>query len=366
MTRSASSSTDSPSAGSESTDSADDRPRSDSSTTRRRHLATTAGTGLLAAIAGCASLDSNGSTGENDSTEETEPPDRDETTPDDAENVDDLPLFDAHTHLIPTEARGRDPLSVDDLVAWMDDVGVDRAAVHALDSPESYPVQVPSWWVLEEVSAYPDRLVPFCTIDPRTQVYGEDTLEELLERYVDRGARGFGELKAGMDVDDERLEPIYELCSDLELPILFHTDTQAMVDEVGLPRFEDVLASYPDVAFIPHAHAWWAHVSGDVESGDLGAIPEGPVADGGRVPELLEEYDNVYGDLSTLAGWNALVRDEAFGQEFLENHHDQLVFGTDYLFPGQEIPHVDLFDRFDLDLEAWADIRYRNAESLLR
>lgn len=361
-------------------------PHSRSITTRRRYLAATAGVGLSGTIAGCASLGSDSSTepetpsmeGGSDGSEpverepessekKTEPdekePDQDEPN---ADEVDDLPLFDAHTHVIPTGARGRDPLSADELVAWMDDRGVDRAVVLPFDSPEGYPVQAPSWWVLEEVAAYPDRLIPFCSIDPRTLVYGDEIVAEVLEGYLERGARGFGELKVGMPVDDERLEGVYELCADYGLPILFHTDRQSLTDDVGLPGLEGVLASYSEVDFVAHAHGWWAHMGADVEPGDLGGIPEGPIDARGRVWELLAEYDNIYGDISTLAGWNALTRDQAVGQAFLESHHDRLVFGSDYLFPGQEIPHFDLFERFDLELEAWADLRYRTLEGLLR
>ncbi|TYL38023.1 amidohydrolase [Natronococcus pandeyae] len=267
--------------------------------------------------------------------------------------------------MIPTEARGRDPLSTDELVDWMDDNGIDRAVVLPFDYPESYPVQAPSSWVLDEVQAYPDRLVPFCSVDPR-EVDGEDAAGDLLEHYIDRGARGFGELKIEMAVDDVRLEPLYELCATYELPILFHTDQQSMRDEVGLPRLESVLASYPEVDFIAHAHGWWAHMAADVAPGDLGRIPEGPIEAPGRIWELLARYDNIYGDVSTLGGWNALTRDQEYGQAFLESHHDQIVFGSDYLFPGQQVPHFAMFERFDLDLDAWANIRYRNIENLLR
>ncbi len=58
--------------------------------------------------------------------------------------------------------------------------------------------------------------------------------------------------------------------------------------------------------------------------------------------------------------------DEAYAQGFLEDHHEQLVFGTDFLAPDQEVPQFELFDRFELSMEAWANIRYRNLEGLLR
>ncbi|WP_049927397.1 amidohydrolase family protein [Halopiger goleimassiliensis] len=325
-----------------------------STTTRRRTLATlaaTSGIALPAETTVAATDDARDAA--------TEP---DASTRDDA--VADLPLFDAHTHVVPAETLGRDPLSADELVEWLDAVGIDRAVVHALDSPEAYPVQAPSWWVLEELEGH-DRLVPFCTVDPRVDVYGADTVLERLESLVERGARGIGELKAGVAIDDERLERLYELCAEYDLPALVHVDDKAMLDAVGLPRFEDVLASYPGVDFLAHAHGWWAHVSADVSESDLGRYPERPVEPGGRVPELLAGYDNCYGDLAGMSGWNALTRDPEFGQAFLEDHHEHLVFGTDYLYPGHEIPHLELFDRFDLEREAWSAIRYRNLESLL-
>ncbi|EMA35656.1 amidohydrolase family protein [Halobiforma nitratireducens] len=332
---------------------------------RRRFLADT-GTASGLALGGAAgTVDARGSSGGSSG---TDPGPESAASPDQADDVADLPLIDAHTHLLPTGTLGRDPFSVDELVAWLDDNGVDRAVVHPLESPESYPVQTPSWWVLDEVDAASDRLVPFCTIDPRTLVYEDDfgAVTERLERYVDRGARGFGELKAGLPIDDRQLETLYERCADHELPILFHTDEKAMVDEVGLPNLEDVVASYPEVEFIAHAHAWWAHISADVESDDRGSYPSGPIEPGGRIPELLAEYDNLYGDISARSGWNALARDEEYAQSFLEEHHEQLVFGTDSLSPDQQIPHFDLFERFDLPLEAWADVRYRTLESVLR
>lgn len=325
--------------------------------TRRRLLERTGGAIVVGAIG------TAGSAGAADRIRDAETADPGSGT---QEGVDDLPLMDCHVHLTPEETLDREPLTADQLVSWMDDNGVDRAVVLALDSPESYPVPAASPWVLDRVEPHPDRLVPFCTVDPRTLVYGRETVEELLERYVDRGARGFGELKPGLPIDDERLETVYELCAEYELPILLHTDDKAMIDEVGLPRFEDVLASFPDVDFLAHGPGWWAHVAADVDRDDLGDYPESEIGEPGRVPELLAAYDNVYGDLSAPSGWNALVRDEAFARGFLERHADQLVFGTDYLSPDQEIPQFDLFERFSLAESAWAAIRYRNLREVLR
>lgn len=276
-----------------------------------------------------------------------------------------LPLVDAHTHIVPEAVWDRDPLDAEQLVEWMDENGVDRAVVLPLESPEAYPVPAPTWWVLEETAQYPERLLPFCSIDPRTIAY-EDAVEDRLERYVADGARGFGELKPGLAVDDPKLRAIYELCAEYELPVLFHADDKAMLDDPAFSRFEAIVASYPDVDFLGHGQGWWARISGDVDDDDLGGYPEGAIEPGGPVPELLSTYDNVYGELSGNSGWNALSRDPEYGQQFLESHHEQLLFGTDYLYPGYDVPNFRLFETFELDRSAWSDIRYENLLDLLR
>src|SRR5207249_4249653 len=75
--------------------------------------------------------------------------------------------------------------------------------------------------------AHPVRLVPFCCIDPRTSYRGGRAgLRAMLKDYVDQGARGFGEHKAGLPIDDRRMMALYEACADLGLPVLFHCDDQ--------------------------------------------------------------------------------------------------------------------------------------------
>jgi hypothetical protein len=62
------------------------------------------------------------------------------------------------------------------------------------------------------------------------------------------------------------------------------------------------------------------------------------VEPGGRCDELLGTYDNLYADISMGSGFNAITRDVEYSQGFLERHHEKLLFGTDYLYPGQNFP----------------------------
>jgi uncharacterized protein len=272
----------------------------------------------------------------------------------------DSSLIDAHVHVTPIDSPTRNAFSTEQVIDWMDANGVDQAVLLPLESPTSWSYPVPTWWVLEEADRFPDRFIPFCVVAPQlVEQFGAETIGEQIERYVEMGAQGLGELKAPMPFDDDRAQLVYDACAEHDLPVLFHMDGVNMTDEVGLPNLEAMLQAYPEVDFLGHGAGWWASISGDIEAVET-VWPDGPVEPGGAVVRLLEEYDNIYGELSGGSGWNALVRDPDFGQAFLEEYHDQLIFGTDKLEPDQTIEQFDLFERFDLTADQWADIRYRN------
>ena len=97
--------------------------------------------------------------------------------------------------------------------------------------------------------------------------------------------------------------------------------------------------------------------------------PPGPVTPGGRLPELMRTYDNLWGDFSAGSGNNALVRDKDFGFRFLEEFQDRLLFGTDICGPGQEVDQVNTMNEALasglLSKEGYEKINHLNAEQLL-
>ena len=116
--------------------------------------------------------------------------------------------------------------------------------------------------------------------------------------------------------------------SDCEMPVLFHVatrdhDTYGLIDDFGLPRFEEAVRKFPGITWLCHSQAWWSFISGDVGEDEWGGYPEGPVVEGGRVVELMRRYPNVYGDLSAGSGFNAVSRDPAFGHWFMNEFQDQ-------------------------------------------
>lgn len=272
---------------------------------------------------------------------------------------------DVHTHLGQTW-NSTAPLTAEELLRWMDAADIAQAVVLPLVSPESSSYPLTTDFVLAQTAPFRDRLIPFCSVDPRTSYQGgKQGLVDMLRRYAEAGAKGFGEHKPGVAIDDPRNMVLYEACGEAGLPVLFHLDNLRNTDEPGLPGLAKVLESFPETVMIGHGPGWWASISGGVTQADLGGYPKGPVAPGGAIDALMEKHANVYGDLSAGSGASAIQRDLDFGRAFLIRRADRLMFGTDFLAPGQDVPQLDLFARIELPEEVAAKIFRDNARRLL-
>lgn len=274
---------------------------------------------------------------------------------------------DMHTHLGQTWNKN-EALTAEALLRWMDSHQIAQAIVLPLVSPESSSYLLTTDFVLEQTKPFRDRLIPFCSVDPRTSYTGGlPGLVAMLKKYVDAGAKGFGEHKPGVAFDDKRSMTIYAACAELKLPLLFHIDNERNLDKPGLPGLEAALKANPGCNFIGHGPGWWASISGDVTQTGLGGYPKTKVAPGGAIDTLMEKFPNLYGDLSAGSGAGAISRDLAFGREFLIRRQDRIMFGTDFLAPGQAVPQFELFEQqlTDLPAEVKAKVFRENARQLL-
>jgi predicted TIM-barrel fold metal-dependent hydrolase len=274
-------------------------------------------------------------------------------------------FIDIHTHI--TLPLGPKPqLTAAGLLAWMDQHAIEKAVVLPLVSPEAWFFIVANEHVLEQTKPHRDRLIPFCCFDPRTIYLADYSAKlDMLKQLQEQGAHGFGEHKAGVDVDDPRNVEWFRACGEVGLPVLLHLDNDRNLDVPGLPAFERVLQQLPQTTFIAHAPGWWSSISGDATQEDLGGYPKSPTAPGGAVDRLLAQYPNLYGDLSAGSGSNAIARDEQYGREFMIRRADQLLFGTDYLAPEQEVPQFALFERLKLPPDVEEKIYRNNARRVL-
>ena len=95
----------------------------------------------------------------------------------------------------------------------------------------------------------------------------------------------------------------------------------------GIENFHKILEEFPRVNFIGHAQTWWGNV--DRNHVQTRLYPLSKVTPGGITDRLLQDYPNMYGDLSAGSGLNFLIRDEDHARAFLERHQGKLLFGTD-------------------------------------
>jgi len=275
-------------------------------------------------------------------------------------------MIDVHTH-IGRIRFGYPWLTAGKLVRWMDRKGIDMACVMAIENPEELDYYVPTPYILKSCARFPDRLIPFCNIDPRIRSSSPKTdFYSMIKEYKEQGAKGFGEMLAGLNVDDPRLLAIYEACGRLKLPVMLHLDPLRGIDKVGLPGLRHALTECPDTVFFAHGPHWWAEISGDMQDAHRGGYPKGPVAPGGSVEDIFAKFPNIYGDLSAGSGYNAITRDPDFGPAFLERCSDRLCFGTDYLQPGQKCPIVEHIREVDISRKARNRIMHGNAKRILK
>ena len=284
--------------------------------------------------------------------------------------------IDIHTHL------GRfyygKEVTIDGLINWMDQHFIERAVILPLVSPEATTYLQTSEAALAAYRAHPQRIVPFCCVDPRGMatawvensrrghIGGLEGMISVLRRFQEEGARGLGEHKVGLPFDHPLMMTLYEACQSLYLPILFHLDDIRGIDGPGLPRLGRALEAFPELPFIGHCAGFWSSITGDATIEDFRGYPERRVTPGGALDLLMDRYPNLYGDLSAPSGENAITRDPDFGRQFLVRRADRLLFGTDYLQSGQKVPQFELLASMDLPEEIQYKIYRGNAIRLLK
>ncbi len=285
-------------------------------------------------------------------------------------------MIDIHTHLGRWPLASEPDLTEEELLRQLDALEIDRAVVLPLEMTPECPIFSPSTeGVLEVYHRHPDRIIPFCNLDPRFTNSPTADFSRILRPWKEAGCKGLGELTANVWFDDPLCWNLYHHCGEVGLPVTFHLAVDVkhglygVADDLGMPRLERALQQFPKTTFIGHAMAFWAEVAADANEATRGGYPEGPVTNEGRTVELLRRYPNLYGDLSAGSGFNAISRDAEFGYRFLEELQDKLLFGTDICHANQDNPIVPWFrearERGKISEACYRKVGWENAERLL-
>lgn len=290
-------------------------------------------------------------------------------------------LIDIHTHThkkrhpkIIRQSNNNCYPTPDQLVTMLDEDGIDKAVVMCTVSPEMRWTIVAPEEVLEICGMHRDRLIPFCSVDPRYLMNGpKSNFLPLLEAYKELGCKGIGEYIPNIPFDDPLNQPVFSAAEQVGMPITFHIAPTiggyyGLFDEPGLPRLEKTLKAFPQLVLLAHSQPFWADIGVHEGSEPRPVYPKGKVTPG-RVVDLMRAYANLHGDLSGGSGLNAISRDPEFGYAFLEEFQDRLYFGTDIANVPQDNPIVPYFKKLKADKrisdEAYEKITWKNANQLL-
>ena len=259
-----------------------------------------------------------------------------------------FPVIDVHTH----QTGARTPDRIRAWVEAMDRANIEKSILLSGATGAEFGA------VYELYSKYPNRFQVWCTFDVNgfeEPGYAAKAVREL-ERCHRVGARGVGELMdkgrglgagvgtepaawgkfltKGPHADDARLDPLYDKCAELGMPLNIHVAEPIWMylpmdatndglmnaadwrldNKPGLMGYADLLASlegavkkHPKTIFIA---AHFANLDYDL----------------GRPGELMDRYPNLYADICRYAEISPTPR---FAAQFFEKHADRLLYGTD-------------------------------------
>ena len=185
-------------------------------------------------------------------------------------------------------------------------------------------------------NAYPDRFILGCCTHP----FIEGSAHRLQAAHDFYNARVCGEWKFRILADDPRCLEVFRLAGQLAMPVLIHMDSPYRPDEQGQmtycpmwygggsENFERAIQACPETVFIGHAPGFWREISGDADTSP-GSRPTTKVVPGGRLIRWLENYPQLYCDLSATSALRALDRDPAHARDFLIRFADRVLFGRD-------------------------------------
>lgn len=254
-----------------------------------------------------------------------------------------FPVIDMHSHY--NYAK-----SVQEIEAWialMDKFGIEKVVLLTQSTGARFDS------IYNVYSPYLDRFELWCGFDYtgyEEPGWGETAIREL-ERCAKVGARGVGELGdkglgetfsrpvpgKGMHPDDKRMQPLFQKCAELGLPVSLHTGDPIWMYEPmdstndGLmngykwrldatkPGFRDHKAMIATLENVVKANPKTTFIACHLANSEN---------DYSVLSRLLLTYDNLYADLGAHMAEIAPV--PRASKAFLEKCQHKVVYGTDY------------------------------------
>ena len=242
-------------------------------------------------------------------------------------------IIDFHTHVFPPGIKERRDeyirrdscfsllysqpkaklITTEELIASMDEVKIDLSVILNIGWASHQVCVETNDYILDSISRYPDRLIGFCSIQPKA---GDAALVEL-ERCAQAGAKGIGEMRSdtqGFDLTNkEAMKPLVDVIIKHDLIFLTHSSEPVGHQYFGKGSImPDILYSF--ALGFPNLKLVCAHWGGGLPFYAL-------------MPEVARALSNVFFDT---AATNFLYRPQIFRQVSEIIGSDKILFGSDY------------------------------------
>ena len=175
-------------------------------------------------------------------------------------------FIDIHAHCYRVKTPWMPFCTPEELIAEFDKYGIEKGVVQPIVSPEIYMPQA-NEDILEMCAKYPDRLIPFCNIDPRAMTNSSRApLWEIIRAYKQLGCKGIGEVMPNMPLMDPLIQNLF-CCAEQEgMSITYDGSTQiggdfGLYDDPGLPQLEYTLQTFPDLIIFGHGPVFWSEIA---------------------------------------------------------------------------------------------------------
>ncbi|MBI4994833.1 amidohydrolase family protein [Candidatus Peregrinibacteria bacterium] len=225
-------------------------------------------------------------------------------------------MFDMHEHY----RNGAKPEQYLDIA---DRLGIEKVIfVPTGEGPDNKGYKKHTEALFKAYAKYPDRIIPFCTIDE-----ADMEAPKIFEQCLDRGGKGL-KLIGGhpnfydVPLDNDIVKQLFNIAEKRDMPVMVHVSiiTQKQAKE----EFKNVLDQFPFV------RVQFAHY--------CSSIYDGINLD--QCAEFLDKYPNLYIDLSMGGGIARYFKymTETGGLEkikdFILKYQDRIFYGTDSIIAG--------------------------------
>jgi len=235
--------------------------------------------------------------------------------------------------------------SVEDIIRDMDDAGVDKACIVAMDLSTYYGVElVTNEDVAKIASDYPDRFIPFAGVDPSM---GRLAVDKFVYAVDELGCRALKLVPPvqHFDFSDPKHDPLWEAALERDVIVWTHTAHQKSHPDsdarLGHPMLiEPVTLKYPDLKIVlGHCGFPWPWEAWSLVT---------------RRPNVYLDV-SAYPDLYNHMPWDAYSKYAA---------EDKVLFATDYPLRGFK-DTLEALERVDISEEFRKKILGDNAKALL-